>query len=107
MNGPELVRRESGILVAPGLGTEPDAEKPGKEPITYDPDGRRRLVLSKNDQRRIDRLINDMRARGLGLIVACMSRQDDKPPCCGPLMAEKKGMPDAGYGCLCTRIYFL
>lgn len=102
-----MVRRDSGILVDPALAREPDRAKPGREPIAYDPDGRRRLVLTKQDQKGIDRLIKELLARGLGLLVCCLNRPDDTEPCGQPLLVEHRGMPDAGYGCRCTRVHFL
>lgn len=101
------VQRESGIIVPAELEREPDATKGGDVPGAYDLDGRRRLVLTREDQRAIDRLLKTLIPQGLGVLVICGNRRDGKPPCGRPLKNEGRGTADAGYGCDCTRIHFI
>ena len=102
-----MVKREgSGLVVPAALASEVDATT-GKTPTAYDPDGRRRVVLSTQDQKAIDRGITTLRQHGLGVIVACASRDDGKPICGQPLLVEGKGLPTAGYGCRCSRVHFI
>lgn len=105
-----MVQRASGVIVPAGLELEndtsaPAALKPGKSPTTYDPDGRRRVVLTKDDQRLVDRAILVLRQRGFGILVMCSQRDDDKAPCEQPMLNEVGG-PDPGYGCKCSRVHF-
>lgn len=101
-----LVQTGAGLLVPadaiPGNGD-------GQVQATRDADGRRRIVLTRDDQRKIDRAIRIIQAAGLGVIVAC--RQDDTPErqgnCGQPLLNEGAGTGDPGYGCRCSRVHFL
>lgn len=103
-NGP-MVQRASGIVVSADLEKAADPNT-GKVPTSYDADGRRRVVLPTDDQRKIDATIKLLASRGMAAIVVCMSRDDGKEPCGRPLRTEAKGEPDAGYGCQCTRVHF-
>jgi hypothetical protein len=108
--GLSVVKRQSGIIVPQELEQEPDPSAPAKQrstrPTAYDPDGRRRVVLMREEQRRIDRMILELRTYGLGLIICCSDRWDGKKSCGQALTVEAAGTPDAGYGCQCTRIHF-
>lgn len=101
-----MVERASGLVVPVGLEKEPDQSAPVDDATTYDLDGRRRIVLTMDDQRKIDQVVKLLQARGMGIIVACASRTDGKPACGFPMMTENKGLPDAGYGCRCSRVHF-
>lgn len=104
-SGPNMIRRASGVLVEVALEKLPEVGRTDP-PTAYDADGRRRVVLDKVVQKRIDWLVTTMRARGLAALVFCWQRDDDVEPCGGPLVNEGNG-ETSGYGCKCTRIYFL
>lgn len=101
-----LVQTDGGLLVPiDAIPTKAD----GTPAIgAADSDGRRRIVLTKDDQRRIDKAIKILNAAGLGIIVACRDPRPDGAKGCGQaLLTEGRGGPDAGYGCQCSRIHFL
>ncbi len=108
MNFNQPIERASGILVPATLEQEPDkGAKPGQRPITFDTDGRRRVVMTRDEQRQIDRAISLLAQHGLASLVMCAARQDGKAPCGEPLKNEGRGTPDAGYGCQCSRVHFI
>lgn len=70
-----------------------------------DPDGRRRVVLSTDEKRQLDKVGAMVLAVNLGMVLACRA--------CNQVMVQegvdpKNGRkdPDYGYGCKCTRIHF-
>jgi hypothetical protein len=107
------VVRASGIIVPPELEAEPDQSAPpdqlkaGMRPTAYDPDKRRRIVWTEQEQRKIDQVIQLLRSQGLGMVVLCDRRFDGKDPCRQPLRTELEDTEDKGYGCTCTRVHFL
>lgn len=79
----------------------------------YDPDGRRRVVLTATDRRAVDRAIMILKSVGLGVLVGCEQRADGQKPCGKVLLMEGISTdpkvpsdPDRGYGCDCTRVHF-
>lgn len=93
----QFVETPSGLLVPAGA-VEPG---PGQ-----DPDGRRRIVMTAQDRRALNRAIRILTAAGLGLVVGC------KGTCGGVLVNEGKPAKgdrdlDSGYGCKCSRVHFL
>lgn len=77
----------------------------------FEPDGRRRVVLTDDERRQLDRLIKMAKSHGFGVIIGCrgfdLKPGDVKPanyvkPCGGFLVPEE----DGGYGCRCSRIHF-
>ena len=105
----QLVETPSGLVVPAGaIPAEPQPE-PG--PVTWpdgtpvDPDGRRRIVLTRDDRRTINRAIQVLHANGLGIVVGCKGS-------CGRFMvnegrpAEGEADLDSGYGCGCSRVHF-
>lgn len=68
--------------------------------IGLDPDGRRRIVLTREDRRALNRAIRILQAAGLGIVVGC------RGTCGKPLMTEGRDGPDQGYGCDCSRVHF-
>jgi hypothetical protein len=101
----DLVQTAAGLLVP---ATAIPANGNGAVQGAYDADGRRRIVLTKDDQRKIDRAIRIIQAAGLGVIVACRqgTRPDGKDACGQPLVNEGADTPDPGYGCSCSRVHF-
>lgn len=102
-----LARRPSGILVPDALAHAPDAARKGP-PVVLDADARRRVLMTREDQKRIDRVIRDLRAKGFAVVVLC---RDDEgipggPAKCGQPARNEAG-PDSGYGCRCSRVHFL
>jgi len=100
-----MVQRGSGILVPEAVAdATPDASVP------RDPDGRRRVVLPRDAQKKINAAIQELKAAGLGIVVGCRFE------CGQPLLNEGVSVdpatgartmsPDAGYGCKCTRVHF-
>jgi hypothetical protein len=97
----DTVEREHKIPVPESALT--DGTKP--EPFNRDPDGRRRIVLTRDDRKTLNRAIRILQAVGLGIVVGC------KGPCGQPLVTEgrpkdEEADPDAGYGCQCSRVHF-
>jgi hypothetical protein len=107
--GSQLVETESGLIVpADAMPAEP---KPPDVPATWgdevpkDPDGRRRIVLTRDDRRAINRAIKVLQTNGLGIMVGCRGL------CGQPLLnegtdAEGQRDGDSGYGCKCSRVHF-
>lgn len=74
---------------------------------TKDPDGRRRVVLTADEKKQLDKTSKMLKALGLGVVVGC------KNPDCNQILTmegvnPQTGArdPDFGYGCKCTRIHF-
>ncbi len=111
---PATVQRESGLIVPASLATMPDTSSGnGKThqgpPTCYDPDGRRRVVVSDEERRLFDRLARSAQEHGQGLVLVCRNDKlpaDGKPACGQPMLREGWDGPDKGYGCQCTRIHF-
>jgi hypothetical protein len=94
---------------------------PSKSSEAKDHDGRRRVVFNRDERRAIDRAINILAGRGLGMIVACKPRDavpalaegGPQPARCGLVMTQEghdgdgKRRPDAGWSCQCSRVHFL
>jgi hypothetical protein len=103
----DLVQRQSGIVVPAHLAQQLDQARPGAPPLVYDPDGRRRVVIEKQQ---VESIFKDFAALGLAFFMGCRpgpKRADGVTPCGHPMRREADGGPDPGYGCLCTRIYFV
>ena len=116
--GSQLVETPSGLFVPADAADTVEREHlipipesatdggPQPEPFNRDPDGRRRIVLTRTDQKAIDRAVRILHAVGLGIVVGCGG------PCGQPLITEgrpKDGSSvelDSGYGCQCSRIHF-
>ncbi len=107
--GSQLVETPSGLVVpADSIPAEP---QPSPAPATWpedvpkDPDGRRRIVLTRDDRRTINRALQVLQANGLGIVVGCRGL-------CGRFMvnegrpAEGEADLDSGYGCGCSRVHF-
>lgn len=105
-----LAKRESGLIVPNHLANAPDAAKPaGYTPVARDMDGRRRIVFSDEDRRKLNHVLTILGQQGLGTVVGCvqqMAHKDGGQACGGILIAEGRGTDDPGYGCKCTRIHW-
>lgn len=99
--GQAAALRPSGLIVPAALATVPEAGRPVE---ARDPDGRRRVVMSADDRRKMDRAIRALRQHGLQFVAVCDNTlRSDR---CGQLMRpEGHGTPDPGYGCRCTRVH--
>lgn len=107
---------DNSVLDLPATTDTAQPDPTQKGGTAYDPDGRRRIVLTRAEQRTIDRAIRILHAVGLGVVVGCKGRDDGKPPCGLPLLMEgvdaktQPGAPnrssDLGYGCNCSRVHF-
>lgn len=112
-----LVETPSGLLVPADAADTVEREHrtsapesaisggPQPEAFNRDPDGRRRIVLTRDDRKALNRAIRILQSVGLGIVVGC------KGPCGLPLTTE--GRPkdegadlDSGYGCRCSRVHF-
>jgi hypothetical protein len=93
------------LLGTNGHGTETPAQP--VIGVAYDLDGRRRVVFSTDEQRKIDHVLTLLVRAGFGIAVGCHSRPDSTEPCGQVLLNEGAGTPDAGYGCRCQRIHFV
>lgn len=105
---------DSSVLDRPATTDQAQPDPTQKGGTAYDPDGRRRVVLTRADQRAIDRAIRILGAVGLGVVVGCKARTDGQPHCGNPLFLEGIDLnaqpptrsPDPGYGCECSRVHF-
>jgi hypothetical protein len=70
------------------------------EQIGLDPDGRRRIVLTRENRKVLNRAIIALRAAGLGIVIGC------RGTCGNALAREGEDGPDQGYGCACSRVHF-
>lgn len=63
-----------------------------------DKDGRRRIVLTRQDQKQLNAAIVMLAAADLGMVVCCRR-------CDQAMVPEDRGTNDAGYGCSCSRVH--
>lgn len=98
-----LVRTPSGLVVPKAAVIEQEAAtaKTVDQPRNADKDGRKRIVLTNDDRKQVDRAIRTLTAAGLGIVVMCRG--------CNSIMQNEgpRGEDAAGYGCKCSRLYFL
>jgi hypothetical protein len=110
------VRTASGLFVPPSAIVA-DGGKPVADAVrialkqratAYDPDGRRRIGLTKDEERAIDKAVRVLNQHGIGLILGCVERYDGKDPCKGFLTPEGRDRDSGGgFGCACSRVHFL
>lgn len=91
-----LVETPGGLVIPADVADQVE----GLGPVTDAADGRRRIVLTREDRRALNRAIKILQAAGLGLVVGC------RGTCGQPLMREGGDGPDQGYGCRCSRVHF-
>lgn len=95
---------------------------------TYDPDGRRRVVLTRDETKLIDRVLVMCGGLGIGMVYCCSQHPRDrfitdktelesrgatdpilkpgwKPRCLKLIVPEDRDGSNPGYGCDCTRIH--
>jgi hypothetical protein len=121
--------RESGLVVPAHLASVPEAGREDATPdVPRDPDGRRRLVLSREVRQKLTRIVAETKELDLGFFFACRAVryrfehvkdaatgeekivrvEEPIPGACGEIMMrEDEGGVDPGFGCKCTRIHFL
>lgn len=135
MNAPlsgQLAERASGLMVPAHLADVPESgtTEEGKPAAGgRDPDGRRRIVLTRSIRRVLFKELAPALDRlDLALLLACRQRRqrprevvdavtgetvtvlmtEEIPGACGELLfQEGAGEADPGFGCRCTRIHFL
>jgi hypothetical protein len=90
-----------------GTAAEQRAEVPAA--MATNEDGRRRVVLTDGERRKLDAVITMLRERGFGIIVGCVNgKLPDGTDACGDFAVPvERGTPDAGFACRCSRIHFL
>jgi hypothetical protein len=82
-----------------------------------DPDGRRRVVLTREDRKLVDATVAIFQRTGKAFVLICAQRPavdsetgrpaSPKFTSCGEVMRrEGDGTDDQGFGCSCTRIHF-
>lgn len=117
---PEMAESPGGLIAPKHLLDGPPAMG-GR-----DKDGRRRIVLSRDERRRLVGLAKLFKVSDLGIVITCQPRRlvnkvvevegakvlqpvwEPISGACGELMVrEGEGTDDPGYGCKCTRIHFL
>lgn len=108
----ERPRVKMDVVTPAGLVVSQDAAqalkpKPTAHPavVARDHDGRRRVVLSRQDARRLLESLTLMNRQGFNFALVCTTRPDAEPAC-GETLHLESG-PDKGLGCACTRIHFL
>lgn len=127
---PELVQRDSGIIVPAHLAGAP--EEPGVEGERakggIDPDGKRRVVIPKQTRKALSRISGDLGRTDLAIVIVCktfrmvprqvedavtkekvtVELREDIPGACGKIMVRcGEGTIDPGFECDCTRIHFV
>lgn len=98
-----VVETPSGLIVP--ADSIPSERVSWPEGVPVDPDGRKRIVLTRDDRRAINRAIRVLQVNGLGIVVGC------KGLCGQPLVnegtdADGQRDGDSGYGCGCSRVHF-
>lgn len=96
MNG-ETVITPAGLEV-PASAADIAVEE-GTIAAAMNEDGRRRIVMTRQDQKQLNAAIRLLKAADLGIVVCCRK-------CNQPMVPEDMGTPDAGYGCRCSRVHF-
>lgn len=112
----DLAKTAAGVIVPAAV-----ADKSGR---ARDMDGRRRLVYTKDERRKIDHVHQLYAQHGVGWLIGCVGAFGPKVPgtersgkgngfhhdgskACGePMQREGIGTDDFGWGCKCTRIHF-
>ena len=100
------VQTPSGLLVPVDAADHLATHTPKGGDPCRDSDGRRRVVLTKADQKMINRAIQLLGRSGFGVIVTCQQYPGQPGKCGAALRNEGQGQPDDGYGCRCTRVHF-
>lgn len=122
----------SGLMVPADVADDLQRKLAGTDQAleTRDPDGRRRVVLTRDETKLVDRLLLMFQAMGIGMVYCCSQHpptrfitDDDelkalgatepilkpgwKPRCLKFIVPEgwDENDPDKGYGCECTRIH--
>lgn len=65
-----------------------------------------RIVLTRIDRDRINRVLRDLKHVGIGMAYVCRP-VEGFPESCGQLMRNEGEPPNDGYGCDCKRIHFI
>lgn len=94
---PATVTTPAGLVVP--VGAADAAVEDGTIAAAMDGDGRRRIVLTRQDQKHLNTAILMLKAADLGIVVCCRK-------CDQAMVPEAMGTPDAGYGCSCSRVHF-
>lgn len=126
-----FAERESGLIVPAHLADQPekpDAVRHARDDGAHDPDGRRRVVFTREERRRFSTFSRDLGRDDLAVVLVCrttrqVSRRvkdaksgefatvmilEEIAGACGEiLLREDEGGADPGFGCKCTRIHFL
>lgn len=97
VHGPATVITPAGLEVPASAADQ--AVEDGTIAAAMDGDGRRRVVLTRQDQKAMNAAILMLKAADLGMVVCCRR-------CDQAMVPEAMGTPDAGYGCSCSRVHF-
>ena len=95
--GPATVITPAGLEVPASAADTAVAD--GAIAAAMDKDGRRRIVLTRADQKALNAAITLLKSAGLGIVVCCRG-------CDQAMVPEDLGTTDAGYGCSCSRVHF-
>lgn len=97
VHGPATVITPAGLEVPASAADQ--AVEEGAIAAALDQDGRRRIVMTRQDQKQLNAAILTLKAADLGIVVCCRR-------CNQAMVPEDMGTPDAGYGCSCSRVHF-
>jgi hypothetical protein len=122
-----LAQRPSGLIVPAHLAhVRPEA--PAPDTAARDADGRRRIVLAREDRKALQRIAGRMHGLDVATVFSCRTTrealrtvtdatsgalvsvvvQEPIASACGEvLLREGEDTDDPGFGCKCTRIHFL
>lgn len=105
-----LVKRGSGLLVPKDVASLPDATRPNDAPICYDPDGKRRVVMTREEVKAVEKAAKMLARHGFALFMGChvAHQRPDGRPSCGQLAEpERDQRGQTGFSCQCSRIHRL
>lgn len=99
--GPNGAVTPSGLIVPADVLDA--AVQDGQVAAALNADGRRRIVLTRDDQKALDKAIQLLKSADLGIVVCCRK-------CNEAMLPERNDEPgkaaDPGYGCSCSRVHF-
>lgn len=125
-----MAQRASGLVVPAHLAhlAEKTADDAPHDGIARDPDGRRRVLLSRNGRRGMMAAANEFGEMGIMIALHCATNKpvrrlvkdattggtvmvtmlEPVPGACGEIMLREDGDGiDPGFGCKCTRLHFV
>lgn len=105
MIAPVGMGRTASGIIAPVSAIDAHVSRSPVKASAQDADGRRRVVLTRDEQRKIQDVVDILARTGQVVIMACKPLNGTEG-CGEALRREGEGDTDPGFGCRCTRIHF-